>query len=146
MLCSPTPQSKRVKLGSFMSQGCNDGKEMYKIVWCTCKFVVLSIKTFYFFCRSPSVLSPSSLVLLSSTNSSTMVTWRHTSPLYNTSFKTQPWVHKTFSCDVFSFFYPINNSGKNACLCKQFKERWKLMDVHYWSEKFSFFFSGLNEA
>ena len=31
-----------------MSQGCNDGKEMYKKAWCTCKVVVLSIKTFYF--------------------------------------------------------------------------------------------------
>ena len=55
----------------------NDSKEMYKIAWCTCKFVVLSIKTFYFF----AVLLPSSssLVLLSSRNSATMVTWRHTS-------------------------------------------------------------------
>ena len=31
VLCSPTPLSERVKLGSFMSQGCNDGKEMYNI-------------------------------------------------------------------------------------------------------------------
>ena len=59
-----------------MSQSCNHGKEMNKIAWCTCKFVVLSIKTYYFF----AVLfpSPSSLVLLSSKNSATMVTWRHT--------------------------------------------------------------------
>ena len=45
----------------------------------TCKFVVLSIKTFYFF--AVLLPSPSSLVLLSSRNSATMVTWRHTSLL-----------------------------------------------------------------
>ena len=39
---------------------------------CTCKFVVLSIKTFYFF--AVLLPSPSSLVLLSSRNSATMVT------------------------------------------------------------------------
>ena len=45
--------------------GGNDSKEMYKIAWCTCKFVVLSIKTYYFF----AILLPwpLSLVLLSST-------------------------------------------------------------------------------
>ena len=32
-----------------MSQWCNDGKEMYKIARCTCKVVVLSTKTYYFF-------------------------------------------------------------------------------------------------
>ena len=63
-----------------MSQGCNDGKEMYKIAWCTCKFVVLSIKTYYFF--AVLLPSPSSLILSSSRNSATMMTWRHTSPLY----------------------------------------------------------------
>ena len=31
VLCSPTPYSERVKLGSFMSQWCNVGKEMYKM-------------------------------------------------------------------------------------------------------------------
>ena len=31
-----------------MSQWCNDGKEMYKIACCTCKVVVLLIKTDYF--------------------------------------------------------------------------------------------------
>ena len=60
-----------------MSQGCNDGKEMYKIAWCTCKFVVLSIKTFYFF--AVLLPSPSSLILSSSRNSAIMETWRHTS-------------------------------------------------------------------
>ena len=30
VLCSPTPWSGRVKLGSFMSQSCNNGYEMYK--------------------------------------------------------------------------------------------------------------------
>ena len=60
-----------------MSQGCNDGKEMYKITWCTCKFVVLSIKTFYFF--AVLLPSPSSLILSSSRNSAIMETWRHTS-------------------------------------------------------------------
>ena len=61
-----------------MSQGCNDGKEMYKIAWFTCKFVVLSIKTFYLF--AVLLPSPSSLVLLLPRNSATMVTWRRTSP------------------------------------------------------------------
>ena len=41
-----------------------------KTAWCTCKFVVLFLP------------SPMSLVLLWSKNSATMVTWRHTSPLY----------------------------------------------------------------
>ena len=57
---------------------------MYKTTWCTCKFVVLSIKTFYFF--GVLLSSPSTLVLLSSSNSPTMVTWRHTSPLSLTFF------------------------------------------------------------
>ena len=80
VLCSPAPQSEPVKLGIFMSQGCNDGKEMNKISWCTCIFVVFSIKTYYFFVVL--LPSPLSLVLLSSRNSATMVTGRHTSPLY----------------------------------------------------------------
>ena len=29
-MCLPTPLSKRMKLGSFVSQSCNDGKEMCK--------------------------------------------------------------------------------------------------------------------
>ena len=33
----------RVKLGRFMSQSCNDGLEMYKKAWCTCKVVALLI-------------------------------------------------------------------------------------------------------
>ena len=65
-----------MKLGSLMSQGCNDGKEMYKIAWCMCKFVVLSIKTFYFFVILLPL--PLSLVLLSSRNIATMVMWCHT--------------------------------------------------------------------
>ena len=64
-----------MKLGSLMSQGCNDGKEMYKIAWCMCKFVVLSIKTFYFFVILLPL--PLSLVLLSSRNIATMVMWCH---------------------------------------------------------------------
>ena len=63
-----------------MSQPCNHGKEMNKIAWCTCKFVVLSIKTYYYF--AVLLPSPLSLVLLSSKNSTTMATCRHTSPLY----------------------------------------------------------------
>ena len=50
------------------------------MAWCTCKFVVLSIKTFYFF--AVLLPLPLSLVLLSSRNSAPMVMWRHTSPLY----------------------------------------------------------------
>ena len=34
------PKSGRVKLGSFISQSCNDG---YKKAWCTCKVLVLLI-------------------------------------------------------------------------------------------------------
>ena len=49
-----------------MSQGWNDGKEMYEIAWCTCKFVVLSTKTFYlfavllcrWFCCHPEIVLP----------------------------------------------------------------------------------------
>ena len=63
-----------------MSQGCNDGKEMNKLAWWTCKFAVLSIKTYCFF--AVLLPSPSSLVLLSYRNSATKVMWRHTSPLY----------------------------------------------------------------
>ena len=37
MLCSPTSDSGRVKLGNFMLQTCNDGSEMYKKESCTCK-------------------------------------------------------------------------------------------------------------
>ena len=37
VFCSTTPLSERVKLGSFMSQSCKDGYEMYKKVWWTCK-------------------------------------------------------------------------------------------------------------
>ena len=36
-----------MELGSFMSQWCNEGKEMYKIARCTS--CCLSIKTYYFF-------------------------------------------------------------------------------------------------
>ena len=38
-LCSPPAQN--MKFGSFKLQSCNDGKEMYKKVWCTNKVVVL---------------------------------------------------------------------------------------------------------
>ena len=41
-----------MKLGSFMSQGCNYGKEINKVAWCACKWVVLSIKTYEFFAFS----------------------------------------------------------------------------------------------
>ena len=51
--------------------GGNNSKEMYKIARCTCKFVVLSIKTYYFF--AVLLPLPLSLVLLSSRNSATMV-------------------------------------------------------------------------
>ena len=64
MLCSPTLWSERVKLGSFMSQGCNVFKEMNKIAWCTSK-----IKTYYF--SAVLLPSPLPLVLLSSRNSAT---------------------------------------------------------------------------
>ena len=66
VLCSRPPQN--VKLGSFTSKSCNDGKEMYKKAWCTCKIIVLTIETFCFFAvlvTSPSSLS--SLVLASTT-------------------------------------------------------------------------------
>ena len=85
--CSPFPKSEPVKLGSFMSQGCNDGKEMYKIAWCIFKFVVLSIKTFYSFALI--LLSPLSLVLFSLRNSATMVTWRRASPPVKLTIKFQ---------------------------------------------------------
>ena len=39
VVCSRPPQN--VKFGIFTSLSCSDGKEMYKIVWCTCKVVVL---------------------------------------------------------------------------------------------------------
>ena len=61
-----------------MSQGCHDAKKCTKysapdkIRGCACKFVVLSIKTFYLF--AVLLPPPSSLVLLSSRNSATMVT------------------------------------------------------------------------
>ena len=42
----------KARMWSFMLQGCNNGKETCKIAWCTWKFVVLSIKTFHFFCSS----------------------------------------------------------------------------------------------
>ena len=29
-MCLPTPYGKRMKLGSFVSESCNDGYEMYK--------------------------------------------------------------------------------------------------------------------
>ena len=38
-----------VKLGIFTSWSCSDGKEMYKKAWCTCKMVVLLIKSIAFF-------------------------------------------------------------------------------------------------
>ena len=85
--CSPFPKSEPVKLGSFMSQGCNDGKEMYKIAWCIFKFVVLSIKTFYSFALI--LLSPLSLVLFSSRNSATMVMWCRASPPVKLTIKFQ---------------------------------------------------------
>ena len=53
---------------------------MYKVAWCTCKIVVCCYKHIIFLPFS--LPSPSLLVLLSSRNSATMVTWRHTSPLY----------------------------------------------------------------
>ena len=87
VLCSPFPKSEPVKLGSFMSQGCNDDKEMYKITWCIFKFVVLSIKTFYSFALI--LLSPLSLVLFSLRNSATMVTWRRASPPVKLTIKFQ---------------------------------------------------------
>ena len=65
---------ERVKLGSFMSQGRNDGKEIYNIACCTCKFVFVFFfanKNLYFFAAL--LPSPSSLVLLLSRNSATMV-------------------------------------------------------------------------
>ena len=34
---------KNVKIGSFTSKSCNDGKEMYKNACCICKVVVLLI-------------------------------------------------------------------------------------------------------
>ena len=43
---------KNVKLGIFTSWSCNDGKEMYKKAWCTCRVVVLLISTNCFFCLS----------------------------------------------------------------------------------------------
>ena len=72
------------EISKFHVKWCNDSKEMCKKAWCTCKVAVcyLYVKTYtcYF---SPFFLpSLSSLVLLSSRNSATMVTWRHTSPLY----------------------------------------------------------------
>ena len=39
VVCSRPPQN--VKFGILTSLSCSDGKEMYKIVWCTCKVVVL---------------------------------------------------------------------------------------------------------
>ena len=53
---------------------------MNKLAWWTCKFAVLSIKTYCFF--AVLFLSPLSLVLVSYRNSATMVTWRHPSSLY----------------------------------------------------------------
>ena len=34
--------------GSFMSLSCNNGKEMYKNVWCMCKDVFLPVCAYYF--------------------------------------------------------------------------------------------------
>ena len=41
ILCPSPPQN--VKLRTFTSQSCNDGKEMYKKALCSCKVVVLLI-------------------------------------------------------------------------------------------------------
>ena len=76
-----------------MSQWCNDWKELCKRAWRTCKVVVLLIKTCYFLPFSLSSLS--SLVLFSSSNSATMVTWRHTSPLYWKNLEKQ-WTNRPF--------------------------------------------------
>ena len=49
-IASPSPSSKKyLKIGPFTSQSCSDGKEMYKKTWCTCRVVVLPIKTYCFF-------------------------------------------------------------------------------------------------
>ena len=81
VFCSPTPYSGLVKLGSFMSWWCNNGKEMNKIEWCTCKVVVCYYKHIMFcrshcrrhrrwFCCHPEIALP-------------YVTWRHTSLYWN---------------------------------------------------------------
>ena len=51
-----------------------------QVAWCTCKLLFV-MKTYYFLPFS--LPSPWSFALLSSRNSATMVTWRHTSPLYS---------------------------------------------------------------
>ena len=48
-LCSPTQQSRRMKLETFMPQSCNDGWEMYKKEWCTCKVLFCWYKPTDFF-------------------------------------------------------------------------------------------------
>ena len=47
VFCSRSPQN--VKLGIFTSLSCCDCKEMYKKALCSCKVVVLPIKTNCFF-------------------------------------------------------------------------------------------------
>ena len=49
------PIKQACEIWKFQVTGVKQRQEMYKIAWCMCKFVVLSIKTYYFFRRSPSV-------------------------------------------------------------------------------------------
>ena len=85
-----------------MLQGCYKGKEMYKRTWCTGKFIVLSIKTFYFF--AVLLLSLLSLVVWSSSISATMVTWHHTSLYCLVSLLLQ----KQFACKFGAKLLPKN--------------------------------------
>ena len=109
-------------LGSFMLQGCNIGKEMYKRTWCTGKFIVLSIKTFYFF--AVLLLSPLSLVVWSSSISATMGTWHHTSLYCLVSLLLQ----KQFACKFGAKLLPKNpkclflSSSCNRSLKNSFAE------------------------
>ena len=77
VLCSPTPQSKSVKLGNFMSQS-------YKKAWWACSCCFANLHLLLFCCsryyRRRHCLSS---LLVWSRNFATTVTWRHTFLLYS---------------------------------------------------------------